>query len=332
MSLSKVIDLSNSTWGIANWSASEGYGIFGNSESAVKISYYDYDTNETKEYAYRKMAVGYNLGKYESGVTTVTPCENSIIFFSDGSIPFSFSNTAINTFYLSFFNFPREDIEKLIEWMSANGERMSGGIVHKFTKLYDSDTVATSGNKCFKKLTTQPRLTAPTISIEGTTLTITDNEGKATSYDILVDGVVNKNTTKHTFDCLFLYLEEGTYSISVIGKADGYINSKESNVATLEIAKVESEGYTVTITANNMAVSVYDGADPTGTLVGNLAKGKTADFTISSGQMCINSGGSMLYTHSETGGVTFTNWDMSYGTIYTVTGDGTATVEFGWWE
>ena len=332
MSLSKIIDLSNSSWGIIpNWSASAGCLIQELSNSATLVFKID-DT--VIQYEFTKIYIGYEIATASTASTTVRESEDSIVVWREGAIPNMI--TAPIEFYIYFGTVPKgEDVKKLQEWLERYYAITEGGVYHKFTKLYDSETVATSGNKCFRKLTNQPRLTAPTISIEGTTLTITDNEGKATRYDIYVDGVFTTNIGVKTYECLLLGLDEGTYSISVIGKANGYINSKESNVATLEIAKVESDGYTVTIINNSSmsgALEVYDGADSSGVLLGSVGKGETRDFKISSGQMATGSyGASNLISHSETGGVKFEEYNF-VNVRYSVTGDGTVTIQFGSWD
>lgn len=60
----------------------------------------------------------------------------------------------------------------------------------KFTKLNIGDAVASSGGRVWKKLSSMLQLTAPTLSLDGDMLTITDDSKLATSFDILVDGEV----------------------------------------------------------------------------------------------------------------------------------------------
>lgn len=108
----------------------------------------------------------------------------------------------------------------------------------KFTKLNIGDSVASSGGRVWKKLSSMLQLSAPTLSLDGDTLTITDDSGLATSFDILVDGEVKGTATSATFDLSTLDLEEGTYSITVIAKADGYIDSAESEAVSYEVTSL----------------------------------------------------------------------------------------------
>lgn len=60
----------------------------------------------------------------------------------------------------------------------------------KFTKLNIGDSVASSGGRVWKKLSSMLQLSAPTVSRNGSILTIKDDSKLATSFDILVDGEV----------------------------------------------------------------------------------------------------------------------------------------------
>lgn len=110
-------------------------------------------------------------------------------------------------------------------------------MANKFTKLNIGDAAASSGGRVWKKLSSMLRLSAPTLSLDGDMLTITDKSGLATSFDILVDGEVKGMATSVTFDLSTLELEEGTYSISVVAKADGYIDSAESEAVSYKVAE-----------------------------------------------------------------------------------------------
>lgn len=102
----------------------------------------------------------------------------------------------------------------------------------KFTKLNIGDSVASGGGRVFKKLSSMLQLSAPTLSIDGDTLTITDDSGLATSFDVLVGGEVKGTATSATFDLSTLSLSEGTYSITAIAKAEECIDSAESNAVS----------------------------------------------------------------------------------------------------
>ena len=60
----------------------------------------------------------------------------------------------------------------------------------KFTKLNIGEAVASSGGRVWKKLSSMLQLSAPTLSRSGSELTITDDSGLATSFDILANGEV----------------------------------------------------------------------------------------------------------------------------------------------
>lgn len=74
----------------------------------------------------------------------------------------------------------------------------------------------------------QVQLPAPTIGLQGNTLIIDDTSGLATSFDILVGGRRWATTTKKSYYLIDLDIGEGMHNITVIAKADGYIDSDES--------------------------------------------------------------------------------------------------------
>lgn len=73
-----------------------------------------------------------------------------------------------------------------------------------------------------------PQIPTPTISLDGNTLKIIDPSNIATSFDILVDGRSEATTTKKSYYLIDLDKGEGVWNISVIAKADGYIDSATS--------------------------------------------------------------------------------------------------------
>ena len=109
-------------------------------------------------------------------------------------------------------------------------------------------------------------LTAPTIDISENTLNIHDEQGVATSYDLLVDGEVKATVakTESTFDLSTLELSDGTYSITLRANAEGY-ESVISNVVSYTVAAPAE--YSVTINSVNndngqaSGVCIYDGYD-----------------------------------------------------------------------
>lgn len=119
----------------------------------------------------------------------------------------------------------------------------------KFTKLNLGDIVASSGGRVFKKLST---MTIPTeqlpspygVTIDGNTLTWGDYSILATSFDIFVDGVVKATVSAPTnsFDLSALGLADGTYSITVVSKAEGYLDSEPSEAVTYTVGGDELAG------------------------------------------------------------------------------------------
>ncbi len=69
----------------------------------------------------------------------------------------------------------------------------------KLTKLYIGDVVSSVGDRVIRRLGALQKLAAPTISIDGDRLTITDESGLAESFDILVDGVVKTSVKMPDF-------------------------------------------------------------------------------------------------------------------------------------
>lgn len=117
----------------------------------------------------------------------------------------------------------------------------------KFTKLNIGDAVASSGGRVFKKLST---VSIPTeqlpppygVTIDGNTLTWGDYSALATNFDILVDGVVSANTAEQSFPLSYFGFSDGTYSISVVSKADGYLDSDPSEAVSYIVLADELAG------------------------------------------------------------------------------------------
>lgn len=85
-----------------------------------------------------------------------------------------------------------------------------------------------NGKLC-RLIMVEEQLSAPTISLDGDILTITDESGLATSFDVLVGGEVKGTTTSSTFDLSTLGLSEGTHEITVKARASGYADSVASD-------------------------------------------------------------------------------------------------------
>lgn len=131
-------------------------------------------------------------------------------------------------------------------------------------------------------------------------------------------------------------LSSGTHSVQIVAKATGYRDSVPSKA--VQFTKAAS-GYTVTINktgdtsfANNW--SVYDGADSSGTLLGNLTNGSTADsFIITSGEISVIYPGASdqrINSYSGSGGVSNVSDLGWYGSHIhaTVSADGTLNLNF----
>ena len=81
-------------------------------------------------------------------------------------------------------------------------------------------------------------LPAPSISLSGDILTITDESGLAEAFDILVDGevVIMVSTNGTPVDLTTLGLT-GTHSITARAKASGYADSAESEAVSYSVAQ-----------------------------------------------------------------------------------------------
>lgn len=82
-----------------------------------------------------------------------------------------------------------------------------------------------------------PQLSAPTLSLDGDTLTIAanaDNGAFATSYDLYVDSSLVGNYTSTTIDLTTLGLAEGTYSVTVRAKGTNFADSADSVAVSYE--------------------------------------------------------------------------------------------------
>lgn len=99
-----------------------------------------------------------------------------------------------------------------------------------FSKLNIGDRVASSGLRRFRKLSVEQLPSPYGVSLDGDYLTWGDYSILATSFDILVDGVVKATVSAPTnsFDLSTLGLADGTYIITVVSKASGYANSDPS--------------------------------------------------------------------------------------------------------
>jgi len=88
----------------------------------------------------------------------------------------------------------------------------------------------------YATLTPRSVLSAPSISISGSTLTITDTNEVDVIFNILVNDAVRGRTSENTFDLSTFEFDYGEYKISVIAMAMGYTDSPESNVVSYVVA------------------------------------------------------------------------------------------------
>lgn len=93
------------------------------------------------------------------------------------------------------------------------------GYAVDYTSLYADGQADGSG--------VMPQLVTPTISLEGSVLSITP-VANATSYTICVGRKVLTSSTAATIDLASLNLDAGQHLITVIAVGDGYSNSGES--------------------------------------------------------------------------------------------------------
>jgi hypothetical protein len=64
------------------------------------------------------------------------------------------------------------------------------------TNTLNGTTASTTSNTATIAVASKPKLTAPSISLDGSTLSITDEDGNATEFDIYVDGVKEATVQK----------------------------------------------------------------------------------------------------------------------------------------
>jgi hypothetical protein len=131
----------------------------------------------------------------------------SALVYSNGmenvyAYDFEFTSTWSNEAYRTVDFGSTEQIvdDALYTWLTENATQQAQPtpVTRKFTKLNLGNSVASIGAKVFRKLSTEapvPALSAPTISLDGDILSIADASGLATSFDILVDGVVKTSVT-----------------------------------------------------------------------------------------------------------------------------------------
>ena len=97
-------------------------------------------------------------------------------------------------------------------------------------------------------------LKAPTISLDGELLTITDNSNKAESFGIYVNGVLAKTIEDNSFDVSQINFTESINEITVKSIARGYNSSNFSNSVYYNIAKATAP----TISIDGTMLTIVD--------------------------------------------------------------------------
>lgn len=172
----------------------------------------------------------------------------------------------------------------------------------------------------------KPTLNAPTISLSNSTLTITNtatNGNFVTSYRIFNGSSELAVVTSTTVNLSTLLTETGTYSITVKASAPNFNNSAASNAVEYIVQAAQKYTITVTNTGNQDITFAQNGK--TLTTVGGSASGS---FEAEAGTVTSNTGWALYMTNATvcTGGVTVDS-DTSTSPTFTITGDGTITVD-----
>lgn len=115
---------------------------------------------------------------------------------------------------------------------------------------------------------TKPTLNAPSISLSGSTLTITNpatNGNFVAGYKIYSGQEVSGYVTSTTIDLSSYISESGTHTVTVRAYATGFNDSAASNSVTYTV----SSGYTLTIKGRNYWPSLGDGYARDGMIYGD---------------------------------------------------------------
>ena len=172
----------------------------------------------------------------------------------------------------------------------------------------------------------KPILNAPTISLSNSTLTITNpatNGNFVTSYRIFNGSAELAVVTSKTVDLSTLLTETGTYSITVKASAPNFNNSAASNAVEYVVQAAQKYTITVTNTGNQDVTFAQNGKTLT-----TVGAGASGSFEADAGTVTCNTGFALYMTNATvcTGGVTVDS-DFSTSPTFTITGDGTITVD-----
>lgn len=198
-------DLKGTTWKIpdSGWTAEAGYGEF---DVIGKLNYLvDYD--------FRMFRIGYAVQSAHSTpfIAADNICWDTV--FADGSVRCaSIDNNRnddgillVDTYEFTFTGGTDVTNPRLIDWLLENGRLTS----HQ----------------------RMPKLVAPTISLDGDFILITNNNAVAINkYDLYINGVFRKTVKRETaFDLRGYFTELGTYDVCIVAVKNGYENSTLSN-------------------------------------------------------------------------------------------------------
>ena len=195
-----------------------------------------------------------------------------------------------------------------------------------------AQTFSPTSGKVFSKFTATvnvalPTLNAPTVSLSGYTLTITNpasNGNFVTKFKVFSDGTALTEATikgsTTTVDLSTLFTAAGTYSITAKASAAGFNDSVASSAVSYTV-------YSVAITnSSSVDISVWDSKAH---ILGDIRGGLSITFPCKTGTLVIygNNADSKKGTTNVTGGVTITSeTDMPYEGNFAVTGDGTINI------
>lgn len=173
----------------------------------------------------------------------------------------------------------------------------------------------------------QPTLNAPTISLSKiSTLTITNpatNGNFVTSYRIFNGSAELAVVTSKTVNLSTLLTDSGTYSITVKASAPNFNNSAASNAVEYVVQAAQKYTIAVTNTGNNDITFTQNGKTLT-----TVGAGASGSFEAEAGTVTSDTGFALYMTNATvcTGGVTVDS-DFSTSPTFTITGDGTITVD-----
>lgn len=150
----------------------------------------------------------------------------------------------------------------------VKGEQITGTI-ETFTpsKVTNNGTLQTNGKYVNGDIVVEvpsPTLNAPTISLSGSTLTITNpatNGSFVSGYDVYKNGTLLTSITLATVDLSTLITDSGTYTITVKAKGTNFNESPRSNEVNYTVTP--AGGYTLTIvqeqSGGELKVTKFDG-------------------------------------------------------------------------